>query len=138
MTSGVFKNKFPASICVCGTKFKKNSNSQKWCTIACRDAALLSSVRASQRRWRKRNLAKDTAKVSLRRAKKIQATPRWLSQTGLAEMATFYSIAKWYKTKMHVDHIVPLNGKTVCGLHVPWNLQILSAKDNVAKSNNLV
>lgn len=85
--------------------------------------------------WR----AVSVAGNAKRRARKLNATPPWLSKKHITEIQEFYKIAKelrWLSEEnLHVDHIVPLNGKDVCGLHVPWNLQILPARQNIAKGN---
>lgn len=67
---------------------------------------------------------------------RIIATPPWVN---MKEIRAYYEKAKWRTAltrKPHaVDHIVPLNHPRVCGLHVPWNLQVMEAKPNMAKSN---
>ncbi len=79
------------------------------------------------------------ANCARRRASKINATPSWLTLEHLKEMKKYYILAKekelLYKQKYHVDHIIPLQGSSVSGLHVPWNLQVISAKQNMKKGN---
>jgi hypothetical protein len=74
-----------------------------------------------------------------RRAAKLQATPVWLDSPQQQEIAEKYWLAKDVSLvsgcEYHVDHIVPLKGKDICGLHVPWNLQVLPADLNLQKSN---
>jgi transposase len=95
--------------------------------------------RRAGKKYRLNNLDKDAAKTAKRRAAKLSATPSWLSNTQLEEIQTYYTLAKELEVKTgikyHVDHIVPLQGENVCGLHVPWNLQVISAEDNIRKHN---
>lgn len=74
-----------------------------------------------------------------RRARERQATPPWARSGEVsAEIREIYRMCESLNrcagcVKYHVDHIVPLDGKLVCGLHVPWNLRILRKEANLAK-----
>jgi 5-methylcytosine-specific restriction endonuclease McrA len=111
-------------------------------------------VRASRRKWAEANKDKATenskryakenpgwkaAHCAKRRSCKLKALPAWLTQEELDKIEGFYQKAKrlFKETGIphHVDHIIPLQGKYVSGLHVPWNLQILTASENSKKSN---
>jgi len=85
--------------------------------------------------WAKSNPGKRNAIISARRAWVKRATPAWLSDQQRAEIRAFYLAARSRGTGFHVDHIVPLRGRNVCGLNVPWNLQILTKAENIAKGN---
>lgn len=87
-------------------------------------------------RWRKANRAIVAFWGSMRRAAELQATPRWLTAEQKAEIKAIYILAR--EKGLHVDHIVPLRGKTVCGLHVAWNLQPLTRQENSRKHNKLL
>lgn len=68
-----------------------------------------------------------------------KATPSWLTPDQKKEISKFHWLARDLEVitgeKYQVDHIVPLQGKEVCGLHVPWNLQVLPSDLNLSKGN---
>jgi HNH endonuclease len=92
-------------------------------------------------KWAKENPDKKAAANAKRLASKLQRTPKWLSIEQLKEIEQFYTDANYLtnltKTQFEVDHILPLQGKTISGLHVPWNLQLLTASENASKGNRL-
>jgi len=95
--------------------------------------------RAWKKKWVQANPDKVCAKTAQYNAKKIQRTPPWLTALHLQQIENFYTrsckLTKETGVQHSVDHIVPLQGKLVSGLHVPWNLQILTAVENSAKGN---
>lgn len=92
--------------------------------------------------WRDANPVKVSAQSAKKRAVKRNRTPPWLTQEHLQQIESVYALAKQLTVETgivhHVDHIVPLQGKTVSGLHVPWNLRAIPATENLSKSNRLL
>jgi hypothetical protein len=96
-------------------------------------------IRDFNKNYRLLNSDKRNSLESKRRAAKLNATPSWLTEQHLVQIEAIYSHARDCRLvtgePYHVDHIVPLQGRNVCGLHVPWNLQVLPADVNVRKNN---
>jgi hypothetical protein len=90
-------------------------------------------------KYKKDNRGKFTALEVRRYCYKIKRTPKWLTKKDFIEIENIYIKAKekskLYKEQYHVDHIIPLNGKYVSGLHIQSNLQIIKASENLSKSN---
>lgn len=105
--------------------FSKNSTNKTgynfWCKVC---------LKKSNQDYNKRNPYKRRIITANYRARKIQRTPVWAD---LVEIAKIYQNCP---VGYHVDHIVPLNGENVSGLHVSWNLQYLTAEENVRKKNS--
>ena len=90
--------------------------------------------------YKKANRGLSNAQWMKYHANKKNATPAWLTEEQHDNIKAMYLLSKKLEklcnTRYHVDHIVPLSGKDVCGLHVPWNLQLLTASANISKGNS--
>lgn len=86
--------------------------------------------------YRERNPHLNRSMAAKRRAQMIFATPLWANMEKIKSIYEQASLLEKHDgIKRHIDHIVPLRGKNVCGLHVHQNLQILTAEENLKKSN---
>lgn len=93
------------------------------------------NARRLKREYKQRNRHKAIADCAARFAASLRARPAWADRRLIDDL---YALARIYRDAgfaAHVDHIVPLRSKIVCGLHVEANLTVLPAKANMLKSN---
>lgn len=127
-------------------KWRKANPEKEW--AARNPEKARESVKKAGKAWRERNpnylhehylknQTKYVAARARRRASQKLATPSWLTTIHKAQIQEMYDIAcaREMQTgiKHHVDHIVPISGKNVSGLHAPWNLQVITATENLIK-----
>jgi hypothetical protein len=91
------------------------------------------------REWRSRNRDAMNALKAKRRADTLARLPKWLTPDEKWMIGQAYALAK-LRTRVtgfdwHVDHVIPLRGKKVSGLHTPYNLQVIPATANLRKGN---
>lgn len=97
---------------------------------------------AQVKAWASENRGKSNAIKKAYKMAKARACPSWLTEDEHWMMYEAYELAT-LRTEMfgfpwHVDHEVPLRGKNVSGLHVPWNLRVIPGVENMSKSNKFV
>lgn len=94
-------------------------------------------IKESSRKQYQKNKPYYRERVAARRAYMGCATPSWADK---AQMVAMYEYAHWLRcigVDAEVDHIVPLYGRGVCGLHVHCNLRVVLKEDNRRKNNRL-
>lgn len=106
--------------------------------VAQASAAYRAATKEQRRAYRRATSAQRNAYATKRRTAKLNACPKWLSLDALMAMESVFveakNLTKTTGVSYHVDHIVPLLGQDVCGLHVPWNLRAIPAKINLSKN----
>lgn len=92
-------------------------------------------------KWASENTVYTRALTKARRRKHRLATPKWLKKADILAIRHLYQIAitmtRTTGIPYVVDHIIPLQHDAVCGLHVPWNLRVITREENATKSNKL-
>jgi hypothetical protein len=95
-------------------------------------------AKRAKKQWKINNISKVQQESARRRAVKARRTLPWLNAGHFLEIECIYkycSALRKIGLDYEVDHIVPLRGATVSGLHVPWNLQVLPGSENASKGN---
>jgi 5-methylcytosine-specific restriction endonuclease McrA len=121
---------------------KRYYERNKESVIARAAARPVEEKRRLQAQYKDRNVDVVRADTSVRKRRHREATPKWLTQEQRMSMRQLYIQARRLTEvtgeRYVVDHIVPLRSHEVCGLHVPWNLRVITQEENLKKSNKLV
>lgn len=96
-------------------------------------------VLVDQKRWRESAYGRGIKLEAQQRrhAQKLKACPVWADLKAISKIYRKAAMLRAHGEDVHVDHIIPLQGRTVCGLHVAYNLRIISAAENMQKHNKL-
>ncbi len=128
------------NISKCNTEYSFDLKSKDYissiCT-QCLEKKKLKKVianRVSVAEYGKRNPDKISMFNSIRRASRVRANVSWADKEKIEEI---YALRNSLGADYHVDHIVPLNSKLVCGLHCEFNLEVILATVNQKKSNRV-
>ena len=96
-------------------------------------------AKAAKKAYKKNNPGKVMADGAKRRSAQLKRTPHWLDDDGYWMIEQAYELSalrtKIFGFAWHVDHVLPLQGKYVSGLHVPTNLQVIPATENLRKAH---
>jgi hypothetical protein len=132
------KPKTEAAIAAGRRYYEKNREA----VIARAAARPVEEKRRLQAQYKDRNVDVVRADTSVRKRRHREATPRWLTKEERLQMRDLYvqarKMTELTRERYVVDHIVPLRGEEVCGLHVPWNLRVITQDENLKKSNKHV
>ena len=123
-------------------RLAKQAYHRKYYITYTKTEAQKEAKREYKKQWRKNSSAMLAEALRRRRAGKVKRTPKWITNEDIWLMREVYCLAakrtKLHRFIWHVDHIIPLHGKTVSGLHVPNNLQVIPALLNCKKGNKLL
>lgn len=109
--------------------------------IARANARPLEEKRKNKKTWEENNPELRKTYTSLRKRRHRNATPPWLTAEQKLVIRNLYltamTLTQATGERYVVDHIIPLSNSDVCGLHVPWNLRVITQAENLIKSNKL-